>query len=58
MTKDPRGKGAKSIGINMPLEMANELARRAASMNISKSQYCKIILEQWVGSGKKLTLSE
>jgi hypothetical protein len=27
-------------------------------MHISKSKYVKIILRQWVESGKKLTLSE
>ena len=58
MATNPIGKGTKTIGINMAKKMADELERRAASMQISKSNYCKIILQQWLDSGKKLTLSE
>ena len=58
MATNPIGKGTKTIGINMSLKMANELEKRATSMHISKSKYCKIILQQWLDSGKKLTLSE
>jgi len=58
MAKNAIGKGTKTIGINMNKKMASELERRASSMHISKSKYCKIILQQWVDSGKKLTLSE
>ena len=49
---------AKTIGINMNKKMADELEKRANSMHISKSKYCKIILQQWIDSGQKLTLSE
>ncbi len=58
MATNPVGKGTKTIGINMDKKMADDLEKRAASMHISKSNYCKIILRQWVESGKKLTLSE
>jgi len=58
MATNPIGKGTKTIGINMPKKMANELERRSSSMSISKSKYCKIILQQWFDSGNKLTLSE
>ena len=58
MATNSTGKGAKTIGINMSKKMANELERRANSMHISKSKYCKILLQQWLDSGKKLTLSE
>ncbi|MBI9019674.1 MAG: hypothetical protein JEZ10_00255 [Verrucomicrobia bacterium] len=58
MATNPIGKDTKTIGINMALKMANELDRRASSMNISTSKYCKIILQQWIDSGRKLTLSE
>lgn len=58
MATNPIGKGTQTIGINMPQKMANDLEKRADSMHISKSKYCKIILEQWLDSGKKLTLSE
>jgi len=58
MATNPMGKGMKTIGINMNKKMANELEKRSNSMHISKSKYCKIILQQWLDSGKKLTLSE
>ena len=58
MPTNPVGKGTKTIGLNMPLEMANELERRASSMQVSTGKYCKIILNEWLASGKKLTLSE
>jgi len=52
------GKGSKTIGINMPAKMAADIERRADSMSISKSNYCKIVLQQWIDSGKKLSLGE
>jgi hypothetical protein len=58
MATNPVGKGTKTIGINMAMKMANDLEKRASSMHISTSKYCKIILQQWLDSGKKLTLSE
>lgn len=58
MATNPVGKGTRTIGINMPAKMAKELERRAFSMHISKSKYCKVILQQWLDSGKKMTLSE
>ncbi len=58
MATNPIGKGTQTIGINMPQKMAEELEKRAASMHISKSNYCKIVLQQWIDSGKKLTLGE
>lgn len=58
MATNPIGKGTKTIGINMSDKMAEELDKRSTSMHISKSKYCKIILQQWLDSGKKLVLSE
>jgi len=58
MTTNPIGKGTKTIGINMCKKMADELESRAESMHISKSTYCKIVLQQWIDSGKKLKLEE
>jgi hypothetical protein len=58
MATNPIGKNTKTIGINMSSKMAKELEDRATSMHLSKSRYCKIILQQWIDSGKKLTLSE
>ena len=51
MATNPAGKGTKTIGINMKMEMANEIERRAASMQLSTGAYCKIILKQWIESG-------
>ncbi len=58
MATNPIGKGTKTIGINMSNKMANDLEKRSKSMHISKSKYCKIILQQWIDSGKKLQLAE
>ena len=58
MATNPIGKGTKTIGINMSAKMAAELEKRAASMHISKSNYCKIILRQWLDSKQKLSLEE
>ena len=58
MATNTVGKGTKTIGINMKLEMAKELERRAASMQLSTGAYCKIILGEWLDSGKKLKLQE
>jgi hypothetical protein len=48
----------KNVGINMKLNMAEELERRASSMQLSTGAYCKIILSEWIRSGKKLRLEE
>ena len=58
MATNPIGKGKKSIGINMKNEMAAELGKRAKSMHLSTSRYCKVILQQWMDSGKRLELKE
>jgi hypothetical protein len=52
------GKNTKTIGLNMSQKMADELEDRAESMHLSTSKYCKIILSQWLASGKKLKLAE
>ena len=58
MVTNAIGKGTKTIGINMSKKMAVELDKRSSSMSLSKSKYCKIILQNWIDSGKKLKLSE
>ena len=52
------GKGTKTIGINMDAKLADKLEKRAESMYISTSKYCKLILSQWIDSGRKLKLQE
>lgn len=58
MATNPVGKGTKTIGINMKSEMADDIQERAGSMQLSTSAYCKIILKNWLASGKKVTLQE
>ena len=58
MATNPAGKGTKTVGINMQLAMANELERRAKSMQLSTGQYCKIIFGNWINSGQKVVLRE
>ena len=42
----------------MKKPMADEIERRAKSMQISTGAYCKIILKKWLESGEKLELIE
>jgi hypothetical protein len=58
MATNPIGKNTKTIGLNMPQQMADELEKRAESMHLSTSKYCKVILTNWLESGKKLKLQE
>ncbi|MCF7849654.1 MAG: hypothetical protein K9M45_12450 [Kiritimatiellales bacterium] len=58
MARKPTGNTTKTIGINMKAKMADELEKRAESMHISTSKYCKIIFDQWLKSGNKLSLTE
>ena len=58
MATNPVGKNTKTIGINMNKKMADELEKRANSMHLSVSKYCKVILSEWLKSGKKLQLKE
>ena len=43
LATNPMGKGTKTIGLNMKKPMADEIERRAKSMQISTGAYCKII---------------
>jgi hypothetical protein len=58
MATNPIGKDTKTIGINMSAKMADDLEQRATSMHLSVSKYCKLILMDWMKSGKKLKLEE
>ena len=52
------GEGKKTLGINMQKEMADEIEKRADSMHISTAKYCKLVLSDWLASGRKLKLEE
>ena len=58
MATNPIGQNTKTIGINMPIKMARELEKRAKGMGISISKYVKVVLNDWLTSGKKMTLKE
>ena len=58
MVTNRAGKGTRTIGLNMKLEMAEEIERRAKSMQLSTGAYCKIILKHWLDSKQKLRLQE
>jgi hypothetical protein len=58
MTTRSIGKDTKTIGINLPDEMVAELARRAQSMSIPTSVYCKMVFQQWIDSGERIKLNE
>lgn len=51
-------KKSKTIGISLNKQTADALEERAKSMHLSTSNYCKIILAQWLDSGNKLKLQE
>ena len=58
MATNPLGKGTKTIGVNMKLELAAELERRCTSMGISAGAYIKILLHKHFDSDKPLVLTE
>ena len=58
MATNKVGKGTKTLGINMNAKMAAELEARASSMHLTTSKYVKLILTNWIDSGKKLRLQE
>ena len=58
MARKATGIRTKTIGLNITREMADQLEKRASSMHLSTSKYCKIIFAEWLSSGKKLNLTE
>lgn len=58
MSKTRRGSEMKTIGVNVSESAAIELERRARSMQMSTSCYCKTILQHWLDSGQPLIVSE
>ena len=59
MNKMKKNKEAKkTIGINMPVAVAEEIEKRGKEMNIGASKYCLFVLQKWISSGQKLELRE
>jgi len=44
------------MGVNMTQEMAAEIEKYAKWMRLSTGKYGKVILSQWIDSGRKLKL--
>lgn len=42
----------------MSQKQADDFEKRASSMHISTGAYCKIILGEWLRSGRKMKLEE
>lgn len=51
-------KNTKTIGVNVHIQMAKAIEARAQSMQLSTSNYCKLIISNWISSGKTLRLEE
>lgn len=58
MTHNPSEKETITFGLNIKKEMSSELEKRATSMQLSVSNYCKIIFQQWLESDEQLILSD
>jgi hypothetical protein len=44
----------RTIDVNLPATVANEFERRADSMQLFTSEYCCLILADWLASGKRM----
>jgi len=51
-------KNTKSINISMPPEMIAEFEKRADTMHLFTSEYCNVVLADWLSSNKKLMIAE
>lgn len=57
MRKEPR-EPKKTIGVPFSYPKHNDIEARAKSLKISKGKYVAIVMDEWLASGKKLTMSE
>ena len=58
MSTNPIGKNTKTIGVNMKREMAEEIERRATSLEMSTGAYIKMIVNRHLEEGEKIVLRE
>ena len=47
-----------TVGVYMPMKTKKAVQKRADSIGLSKSNYCKTVIEDHIKSGRKLKLSE
>lgn len=48
----------QTVATQIPIKQVSELERRAAAIGLSKSKYFALMIEDWLASGRKLTLTE
>lgn len=58
MRKKRKEEARKVINFSMNLRMADELDKQAESMHLTRTKYCEAIFNEWIESGKKMTLQE
>ena len=51
-------KTTEVVGVRLKVEQIAEFERRAESIGIATTKYMRIVLENWLASGKTLTLQE
>jgi len=52
--KEVKTVNTKTMGVNMSKAMFSEIEKKARSEKISKSLYCKKVLQYWIESGNSL----
>lgn len=57
MSKEPKEK-KHPIGVGFSQEEHDDIESRAKAIGISKGKYVRIVMQNWLVSGEKLTISE
>lgn len=47
-----------TVGVYLDKEDADEIAKKAKSIPVTRSRYCALILKNWLTSNKRLTFTE
>ena len=51
MATNPLGKNKKSIGTSISVDVHNLITQRAQSLGITKSNFLRLIIEDWYNKG-------
>ena len=51
-------KNSSTIGVNVTEQERKDIEKRAKSMNLSLSKYFSLVMQDHIGSGRKLVLKE
>jgi hypothetical protein len=46
------------IGINMEIELADEIERQAHAIHLSPADFCSMVLADWLASSEQLELAD